>query len=56
MGMGFVISDADMDNAADCESMAELLKEINHAWYYNKTELAAKRGILEQRKADLGCS
>ena len=57
--MDYVISDADMNNATDCESIAELLKEINHAWYYSnsdKIELAAKKGILEQRKADLGCS
>lgn len=58
--MGHAIDDTDMDNATDCESIDELLKEMEFTRRYDKKgeytiELDAKEGILEQRKAELGC-
>lgn len=53
------ISDTDMGDATDCDSIEELLKQIKFVRTYSKgvydVELDAKEGILQQRKAELGC-
>ena len=57
MVMGDVVGD--IDDAQDCESINDRIKEIEFALMYDKEheiELSAKLGILEQRKSDLGCS